>query len=156
MRQKVLAAAEAFCDAFAEKQPLEEVLGHFSDDAQAFEHGLPQLAPFLGRAFKGREGLQEYFGLLSSTLSYDNMTFRNYVVDIELCKVSVTGEATFTWTSTGQSWDEVFTYVLQLDDDLKVKVYEIWADSGAAYLARKGELNKVKQESESKSEQTEE
>jgi len=39
---------------------------------------------------------------------------------------------------TKQSWDEFVKYVLGFDADRKVKSYEIWADTGAAYLARKG------------------
>jgi hypothetical protein len=141
-RQKLLIAARAFCDAFADKTPPAEMFNYFSasDDVLAYEHGLPQLAPFLGREFRGQRGLKEYFDLLSSRLSYENMAFSHLFVDPEVSKVSVRGRATFTWTSTGQSWDEVFTYVLEFDDELKVKTYEIWADSGAAYLASKGEL----------------
>lgn len=142
-RQDLLQAAQAFCDAFAQQKPPKEILAHFSKskDVRALEHGLQQLAPFLGRDFRGRSGLRQYFDLLSSNLTYDNMQFSNFVVDTEISKVSVRGEARFTWTSTDQSWDEVFTYVLEFDAHLKVKVYEIWADSGAAYLASKGLLN---------------
>ena len=68
------------------------------------------------------------------------MRFSNYIVDAEVGKVSVRGEAMFTNNKTGQSWDEVFTYVLEFDGDNKVKKYEVWADSGAAYLAARGEL----------------
>lgn len=142
-RQHLLQAARSFCDAFAQKKPPEEILSHFSksDHVLALEHGLPQLAPFLGREFRGQDGLKHYFDLLSSNLTYENMQFSNFVVDPETSKVSVRGEARFTWTSTGQAWDEVFTYVLELDGHHKVKVYEVWADSGAAYLASKGLLN---------------
>lgn len=143
-RQHLLVAAQAFCDAFAEQKPLKEILSHFAnsnDDVVAIEHGLQQLAPFLGREFRGHDGLTLYFELLSSTLRYENMRFSNFVVDAETSKVSVRGEARFTWTSTAQAWDEVFTYVLEFDDHNKVKVYEIWADSGAAYLASKGLLD---------------
>lgn len=141
-RDQLLSAAQSFCDAFAGQKPPEEIFSHFSasDDVLALEHGLPQLAPFLGREFRGQKGLQEYFQLLSSNLKYENMRFSNFVVDPEVSKVSVRGEAKFTWTSTGQGWDEIFTYVLEFDESTKVKVYEIWADSGAAYLASKGLL----------------
>lgn len=50
------------------------------------------------------------------------------------------GEAWFRWKDTGQNWEEVFTYALAFDEEAKVLKYEIWADSGAAYLARKGLL----------------
>ncbi len=128
-REYLLAAAQAFCSSFANKEDPEKILNHFSasDDVLALEHGLPQLAPFLGREFRGQKGLQEYFQLLSSNLTYENMRFSNFVVEGEVSKVSVRGNAKFTWTSTGQSWDEVFTYVLEFDKDNKVKVYEIWA-----------------------------
>ncbi len=68
------------------------------------------------------------------------MSFGNYVVDAVARQVSVKGEARFTWKSTGKSWDEVFVYVLAFDDEMKVLRYEIWADSGAAYLASQGQL----------------
>jgi len=48
---------------------------------------------------------------------------------------SVRGRARFTWKSTGKAWDEIFVYRIQLDEEGKVLVYEVWADSGAAYLA---------------------
>lgn len=54
--------------------------------------------------------------------------------------VSVVGKARFVWKTTGNGWDETFTYRLRFDQDAKVVVYEVWADSGAAYLASRGEL----------------
>ncbi|RKU48137.1 hypothetical protein DL546_009179 [Coniochaeta pulveracea] len=144
-RAQLRQAAQAFCSAFASQKPPEEIFSHFSksDDVVAYEHGLPQLAPFLGREFRGQDGIKEYFQTISGSLSYENMKFSNFVVDEEEKKVSVRGEAKFTWTSTEQSWDEVFTYVLEFDDSLKVKKYEVWADSGAAYLASQGILNEL-------------
>jgi hypothetical protein len=139
---QLLNAATSFCSSFASKEPPETIFSHFSSSTSvlAYEHGLPQLAPFLGRTFCGSRGIREYFDLLGKHLSYENMRFSNYLVDTRQRKVSVRGEAQFTWTSTGQGWDEVFTYVLEFDEELKVKVYEVWADSGAAYLASRGEL----------------
>lgn len=141
-RAQLLAASQSFCDSFALKSSPDTIFAHFSPspDVLVLEHGLPQLAPFLGRDFRGQDGLREYFALLGKTLSYEDMSFSNFVVDDTQSKVSVRGQARFTWNSTGQSWDEVFTYVLELDEEIKVKVYEIWADSGAAYLASKGLL----------------
>ncbi|OJA07790.1 hypothetical protein AZE42_14072 [Rhizopogon vesiculosus] len=68
------------------------------------------------------------------------MEFSEYIVDPEVQKVSVKGRAKFTWLSTEQSWDEIFTYVLDFDDDFKVTNYQVWADTGAAYLASRGQL----------------
>jgi hypothetical protein len=141
-RDQLLAAAQSFCTSFAQKAPPEIIFSHFSTSPNvlALEHGLPRLAPFLGREFRGHDGLRGYFDLLAEFLSYENMSFSNYLIDSDQSKVSVRGEARFTWTSTKQSWDEVFTYVLAFDEKYKVNVYEVWADSGAAFLASKGQL----------------
>lgn len=142
-RQQLLEAAQTFCNSFASQKPPEDIFSLFSTspDVTALEHGLPQLAPFLGREYKGQDGIKKYFLMISSHLTYENMRFGNYIVDEVESQVSVRGEARFTWISSGQSWDEVFTYVLAFDEDAKVLKYEIWADSGAAYLAGRGELS---------------
>ncbi|KAI1376835.1 hypothetical protein F4677DRAFT_75732 [Hypoxylon crocopeplum] len=147
-RAALLSAATSFCESFAEKKPADEILSHFStaSDVLAYEHGLPELAPFLGREFRGREGVQAYFETIASCLSYADMRFADYVVDAAENSVAVRGTATFTWTATGESWDEVFAYALRFDDQLKVTRYEVWADSGAAYLASKGRLKELRGE----------
>jgi hypothetical protein len=96
------------------------------------------LAPFLGRPFNDPK---DYFTLISELLTYDNMQFSEYMVDTEARKVNVKGKAKFTWLQTKQSWDEVFTYVLDFDDQAKITCYQVWADSGACYLAREGKLD---------------
>ncbi|KLO08562.1 transcription elongation factor S-II [Schizopora paradoxa] len=141
-RSQLLFSAQAFCDAFRDAKPIDEILGHFSstDGVVAIEHGLPQLAPFLGRNFSGLDGVKQYFETISSVLKYKDMCFSGFVVDEEARKASMKGKACFTWLSTGQSWDEVFAYTLDFDAEGKIKKYEVWADSGAAYLAGRGEL----------------
>ncbi|KAI0816797.1 transcription elongation factor S-II [Xylaria sp. FL0064] len=156
-RGDLLEAAKTFCDSFAQKKPLEEILSHFSsssspgsasgdDTVLVHEHGLPQLAPFLGRNFCGLEGARTYFETVARYLSYEDMRFVEFVVDTRGengdggGKVAVRGQARFTWTETGKSWDETFVYVLRFDARAKLTKYEVWADSGAAYFARLGEL----------------
>ncbi|KAI3336708.1 hypothetical protein HD806DRAFT_15319 [Xylariaceae sp. AK1471] len=158
-RAELLAAAKAFCDSFAQKKSLDEILSHFSSSSSSstsstasdgsgenesevlvHEHGLPQLAPFLGRDFRGVKGAREYFETVGEYLSYEDMRFVEFVADGEEGKVAVRGKARFTWTETGQSWDETFVYVLRFDALGKLTRYEVWADSGAAYLARRGRL----------------
>ena len=141
-RDELLRSAQAFCNAFSEKQDVEILLAYFSTTHQvsAIEHGLPVLAPFLGKRFTGISGIRQYFELIGSLLSYNNISFSEYLVDSETMKVSVKGVATFTWLNTGQSWDEVFTYTLDFDDELKLVQYQVWADSGAAFLAAQGKL----------------
>ena len=115
------------------------------------EHGLTQLAPFLGRPFTGQDGIATYFELISSLLSIKNMVFEpeeNWVVDASCMAVSFRGSATFVWKETRQAWDETFVYRIKLAFDesgsregrLAVCEYQIWADTGAAYLARLGKL----------------
>ncbi|KAJ9655274.1 hypothetical protein H2198_005803 [Neophaeococcomyces mojaviensis] len=143
-RASLLSSSQSFCDAFASQAPLDDILRHFSssqaDDIVVHEHGLKELAPFLGRDFTGAKGVKSYFEIIASCLSYEKMSFKEYIVDALENKTSVRGEARFTWTSTKQSWDEVFTYVLGFDEEGKVLRYEVWADTGAAYLASKGQL----------------
>lgn len=147
-RAQLLQAAQALCSAFAAKADVGTLLAHFSSTHQisALEHGLPVLAPFLGRPFAGRAGpssVPAYFELLQQHLTYEDMSFGPYVVDAEASRVSVKGSAKFTWAEgegKGQAWDETFVYILDFDQDAKVTDYQVWADSGAAYLARKAEL----------------
>ncbi|KAK4204415.1 hypothetical protein QBC40DRAFT_272802 [Triangularia verruculosa] len=147
-KQSLLSTTTSFCNALASQSPPSTISSYFTTTSPSsiyiFEYGLPQLAPFLGRPFQGPSGLSEYFDLLSKHLSYENMRFSNFFADLESRKVSVRGEARFTWLSTGQSWDEIFTYVLEFDHDSKLVKYEVWADSGAAYLASQGLLDEVK------------
>jgi len=141
-RDNLLRAAKSLCTDFASKKDPEALMTHFSTTRQctAYEHGSPILAPFLGRPFVGRDGVRDYFKTIASTLSFERMEFSDYIVDPEVQKVSVKGRAKFTWLSTAQSWDEIFTYVLDFDDDCKVTDYQVWADTGAAYLASRGQL----------------
>lgn len=101
----------------------------------AVEYGLRRLTPFTGSIYEGLDGVRKYFETIGELLSYEDMQFSDYVVDAEVLKVSVRGRATFTWQSTGKSWLETFTYTLEFDNLLNVKKYEVWADTGAAYLA---------------------
>ncbi|EMD38920.1 hypothetical protein CERSUDRAFT_133551 [Gelatoporia subvermispora B] len=151
---QLLASARALCDAFASKAPPDELLSHFSTthSISAFEHGLPLLAPFLGRPFTGRTGptsVPAYFQLLTKYLTFEDMSFSDWAVDADARRVSLKGSARFTWAEgngEGQGWDEKFVYMLDFDDEGKVTDYQVWADSGAAYLAHRGELaGKIKE-----------
>lgn len=80
-RQRLLASATALCNDFAAKSPPDTILSHFSTThaISATEHGLPLLAPFLGRTFTGRTAgptsVEAYFALLQKYLTYENMSF---------------------------------------------------------------------------------
>ncbi|KAI2642631.1 hypothetical protein GGS21DRAFT_498854 [Xylaria nigripes] len=139
-RSELLEAAARFCLCLARKGSMEELLLHCSPEILVHEHGLARLAPFLGRDFRGFEGAKTYFEAVGACLDFEGMRFPEFVVDVFSGKVVVRGEARFTWRETGQSWDETFVYVLLFDEGRRLSRYEIWADSGAAYLARRGEL----------------
>jgi hypothetical protein len=143
-REDLLKSAESFCSAFANKKPIEEISSHFSTTyaTSCCEHGLPALAPFLGRTFTKPT---KYLKTIAKYLTYENAKYFAYMVDVETHKVNVQGSARFTWIETGESWDEVFTYVLDFDHEAKITDWNVWADSGAAYLAKEGKLKDLKQ-----------
>lgn len=155
-RAALLASAQALCADFAASAPSDALLAHFSTTHRisAVEHGEPLLAPFIGRPFAGRAGpraVPAYFALLSKHLAFHAMSFGAWVVDAHACRVCAKGRATFTWTegpAAHQSWEEEFVYMLDFDDQAKVTDYQVWADSGAAYLARRGELADKRKEFE--------
>ncbi|KAJ5592348.1 hypothetical protein N7537_009252 [Penicillium hordei] len=156
-RADLLAPIHAFLEALTNPSPNpDNLLSTFttSPNPLVHEHGLPQLAPFLGRPFTGKDGIATYFELISSLLSIKNMVLEpeeNWVVDTSCMAVSFRGSATFVWKETRQAWDETFAYRIKLAVDgsgsgsgsgerLAVCEYQVWADTGAAYLARLGRL----------------
>ncbi|KAE8307410.1 hypothetical protein BDV41DRAFT_53880 [Aspergillus transmontanensis] len=147
-RTALLNRTRTLCQNFSTSAPLPTLLSNFTQNPPptALEHGLPQLAPFLGRPFTGQEGLERYFGLLAELLTIEKMEFEaeeKWVVDERAMAVSLRGEARFRWNETGQAWDETFAYRIGLAEEggeVKVVRYEVWADTGAAYLARVGGL----------------
>jgi hypothetical protein len=140
-RTALLFAAQSLCDDFSAASSTSTLLSHFTTSASsepstptAYEHGHRSLAPFLGRPFNGRSGVEEYFNLLQKYLTFQKMRFSDYIVDEVEKVVCVRGEARFTWKETGKGWDEVFAYRLGFveEDGLwKVGRYEVWADSGS-------------------------
>ncbi|KAJ5519998.1 hypothetical protein N7463_000451 [Penicillium fimorum] len=153
-RPDLLKPIHALLEALTDPDPTNpnKLLSTFttSPSPLAHEHGLPQLAPFLGRPFTGQDGVATYFELITSLLSIKNMVFEsdeNWVVDKSCMAVSLRGTATFGWKETRQAWDETFVYRIKLAADggsgegrLAVCEYHVWADTGAAYLARLGRL----------------
>ena len=143
-RDELLRSTRDLCNAFSNHGTIEEIIACFSSSRpeaiRLFEHGSLELGlPFLGKSFYGVQGVREYFTIVGDVLSYENMEFSDYVVDEEVMVVSVRGRAKFTWKSTGKSWNEVFIYRIQLDAENKILVYEVWADSGAAYVASRND-----------------
>jgi hypothetical protein len=165
-REELLRSTKELCNVFANHGTIEEIISCFSSKIQSndnnnnnndnddnndnnnnirlFEHGLPELAPFIGRSFYGIQGIKDYFTIISNTLEYEDMIFCDYIVDVEKKVVSVRGKAKFIWKSTKKSWNEIFIYRIQLDNEYKILIYEVWADSGAAYLASQAKPSQAK------------
>lgn len=125
------------------------------------EHG-PQWAtarlPFLGRQFAGTQQCEEYFTLLSETLTMDldEGSFpakTEFVVDATAGStavggdedkllagaggvVSVVGRGKFASLRTGKAWQEQFIYRLSgFDEEGRIGHWEIWADPLSAWVA---------------------
>lgn len=139
-RKHLIQAAEIFTQALLANHDPEHVLNALADRVVIHEHGLKQLAPFLGRQFHGVEGAKEYFNILASTVILKEGKVQAIFVDPEKSQVTVKGQAKFIWKSTAQTWDEIWSFLLEFDSEYKVKVYEVWGDPGAAYLASQGLL----------------
>jgi len=137
-RQRLLATTQGFCDAFKNKADIDKILSFFasSDNISAIEYGEPALAPFLGRCFIGAAGIR--------VLTYENLQFSDFVVDVEAKKVGLEGKGVFQWKSTKECWDESFAYILSFDEGCRITKYQIWADTGSAYLARVGKLDEIR------------
>lgn len=168
-RETIIYPARALCSAFARGASTVELLTHFTEEpmAVAHEHGHPDLAPFLGRPFNGIDGVGRYFDLIASLLTIQDMRFDRedeWVVDQQTLAVCVRGRARFTWKATGETWDETFCYRLGIAEEVgesaersgtfKVQEYRIWADTGAAYLASRGQLRDLEQSVDQKANRT--
>ncbi|PKY07939.1 hypothetical protein P168DRAFT_314070 [Aspergillus campestris IBT 28561] len=155
-RASLIKPVRTLCTAFASASSPETLAASFTQTPAplAHEHGLPELAPFLGRDFTGTEGIKRYFTLVASELSFEGMEFddeRDWVVDGVSMAVALRGRARFVCRASGEGWDETFCYRVGLgfeqegtgedtEGELKVREYRVWADTGAAYLARLGRL----------------
>ena len=145
-RQRLLATTQGFCDAFKNKADIDKILSFFSrsDNISAIEYGQPALAPFLGKCFIGAAGIRAYFETIHGALTYENLQFSDFVVDVEAKRVGLKGKGVFQWKSTKQCWDESFAYILSFDEGCRITKFQIWADSGSAYLARIGKLDEIR------------
>lgn len=159
-RDTIIYPVRALCAAFARGAPTTELLTHFTEEPMpvAHEHGHPDLAPFLGRPFNGLDGVARYFDLLASLVWFQDMRFDRedeWVVDQQTLAVCVRGRARFIWKATGEAWDETFCYRLGIAEEVghqsssersgqfKVQEYRVWSDTGAAYLASRGQLRQL-------------
>lgn len=166
-RTTILEPAQSLCASFANHSSTATLISHFTSNPlpSIHEHGHPSLTPFLGRTFTGQDGIGRYFSLLSDLLDIQDIQFDSddiWIVDPVSMAVSVRGSARFTWKSTNESWDETFCYRIAVAEDLadlgdergggrkrlKVQDYSVWSDTGAAWLARNGQLGEMQEKRE--------
>ncbi|KAF2442190.1 hypothetical protein P171DRAFT_487445 [Karstenula rhodostoma CBS 690.94] len=137
--------AHAFCAALlSPPAPSDLLQTYFTAAPSITEHG-PRWAasrlPFLGKTFQGRDGCEEYFGLLGEVLEMqlpeDALPgSQGFIVDAEAGMVSVVGKGHFKSKKTGKGWDEQFIYRLSdFDAEGRVGHWEIWADPLSAWDA---------------------
>ncbi|KAL4923508.1 uncharacterized protein BDV17DRAFT_296290 [Aspergillus undulatus] len=158
-RQSLTRATQSLLNAFSSGADTPTLLSTFTANPapQILEHGLRQLAPFLDRPFTGQSEVKQYFTILNEHLGIESVDLDDesfWVVDTETMVVCLRGNARFVSKRTGQKWDEVFIYRIEIAEEgkedaegraeLKVRKYEVWADTGAAYLAMRGELEGLK------------
>lgn len=107
----------------------------------------------------GLPAVGEYFDLLAQHLTISEARFDDeddWVVDTQNMTVCLRGRARFTSIQTQESWNETFMWRVALSEELggdsepprdgqglKVQEYRVWADTGAAYLACRGELTSL-------------
>ncbi|EED18593.1 conserved hypothetical protein [Talaromyces stipitatus ATCC 10500] len=170
-RPAILSSIHSLISAFTSNASTPTILAHFttSPTPLVHEHGSPlfqSYLPFLGRDFIGLKAVGEYFDLLAKHLSISDAHFDDeddWVVDPQNMTVCLRGRARFTVNDTKESWVETFIWRVTLSEDLtgesepddagqglKVQEYRVWADTGAAYLAAKGELGVLEAVSQGK------
>ncbi|KAL4873539.1 hypothetical protein BDV12DRAFT_80300 [Aspergillus spectabilis] len=154
-RTPLINATSALTTAFASRAPLGTLVSQFTvlPAAQAREHGHPKLGTFMGHTFIGHKGVGEYFNLVEKQMRLREIIFddeSDWVVDTEKSVVCLRGKARWQDKLSEEEWDEIFAYRVALAEEeseqskekgeLKVRFYEVWADTGAAFLANGGSL----------------
>lgn len=159
-RPAILSSIRSLISAFTSNASTPAILAHFTSSPTPLvhEHGSPlfqPFLPFLGRDFIGLQAVGEYFDLLAQHLSISEASFDDeddWVIDPQIMTVCLRGRARFTSLETKESWLETFMWRVTLSEDLtgesepdagqglKVQEYRVWADTGAAFLASRGEL----------------
>ena len=90
--------------------------------------------PFLGRDFKGFEGVKQYSNALSDTLDIIRMEWIELVAEQNSSGlggvVFTKGLGTFTVKRTQKDWKETYINRIEVNEDGKIVRYEVFAVSG--------------------------
>ena len=107
----------------------------FDSGVVIHEYG-PQTAalPFLGRDFKGLEGVKQYSNALSDTLDIIRMEWVELVAEQRSSGlggvVFTKGVGTFAIKRTQKDWKETYINRIEVNEEGKVVRYEVFAVSG--------------------------
>ena len=107
----------------------------FDSGVVIHEYG-PQTAalPFLGRDFKGFEGVKQYSNALSDTLDIIRMEWVELVAEQRSSGlggvVFTKGVGTFAIKRTQKDWKETYVNRIEVNEEGKVVRYEVFAVSG--------------------------
>ncbi|GAA5891942.1 hypothetical protein JCM6882_007415 [Rhodosporidiobolus microsporus] len=101
--------------------------------------------PFLGRPFTSRDGILEYYQLISEVLKGKGGTYDEEDLLVKMreggkrARAVWTGEAVWIVQKTGKEWKEAVVWAFDLgevgDGEWKIQRWEVWADTLSAYLA---------------------
>ena len=93
--------------------------------------------PFLGRDFKGFEGVKQYSNALSDTLDIIRMEWVELVAEQNSSGlggvVFTKGLGTFAVKRTQKDWKETYINRIEVNEDGKIVRYEVFAVSGPSF-----------------------
>jgi len=138
-------AATSFAHALQPPVSPSSVFPYFSGDAIVFEHApfpaAQPLADFIGKEFKGKEGVKKYFELLGQDFEAVKLVMDTWWVEEEEKDgrevIGGKGEATWKAIKTGKKWSEEVIWKLEMVNtntrhpDWNIQRLEVFADAEA-------------------------
>ena len=116
-REQAIIRAKSFCEAFALESTVQILATHFSKNVIIFEHGPSTIdeLPFIGREFRGLEGLDLYLKLVRECLVMKKLEFEGWSCDTQavvegaggttgITVVTVKGSGEFQYKDTSKRW----------------------------------------------------
>jgi hypothetical protein len=121
------------------------VFAYFSEDATIYEHAtFPAAQPvtdFIGKEFKGKDGVKQYFDLLGQDFEPVKLVIDTWWVEEEENNgrevIGGKGESTWKAIKTGKQWSEEVVWKFEMVNtntrrpDWNIKRWEVFADPEA-------------------------
>ncbi|RPA83011.1 hypothetical protein BJ508DRAFT_413679 [Ascobolus immersus RN42] len=150
-------AATSFAHALQPPVNPSSALPYFSADATVFEHApfptAQPLADFIGKEFKGKDGVKRYFDLLGHDFEPVKLVIDTWWVEEEEKDgkevIGAKGEGTWKATKTGKKWTEEVIWRFEMVNtntrrpDWNIQRWEIFADPEALGKAMDGEIDEA-------------